>query len=235
MDNEEEFLRASDPDPNHNSVGVSAAESSLLADTEADMRVPCYCEENVWRLVRRKLRHRVQGGSSSCWVVFVSNPVKNVPMFHQRAASSPHDPCCWDYHVILLTDTDQRCGQASVQESRWVWDVDSTLQYPCPLNEYLAQTFPYDWPHPHGPLFRLIEAFVYLNTFASDRSHMYDGRVWSSPPPPYDIIQTESDTNTLPYLLDFAARRRDETYRRLLQSGALGTILTLSQLREHHM
>jgi hypothetical protein len=238
----ETLSRSSDPNPNHNSTGESADESSLLAGTDADLRVPCYCEENVWRLASRRLRHRgglVGDGSSPYWVVFVSNHVKNVPMFHQRAASSPHEACCWDYHVVLLSGVrdgpDDRGVAGSGQEARWVWDVDSTLPYPCPLDEYLAQTFPYEWPYPHGPQFRLIEASVYLSTFASNRSHMYNGRTWSSPPPPYDIIQTEADANTLPYLVDFATRRRDETYRRLLHVGALGTILTLPQLQDFHM
>jgi N-terminal glutamine amidase len=114
-----------------------------------------------------------------------------------------------------------------------VWDMDSTLSYPCRLSAYLDQTFPYDWPEPHGPQFRLVPADVYRNTFASNRSHMYSHRKWSAAPPPYDVIQTDSDTHTLPYLLDFASRLRDETHRRLAECGALGNIFSLQQLREY--
>jgi protein N-terminal glutamine amidohydrolase len=223
---------SSDPDPNHNSSGVSAADSVRFVDEESDLRVPCYCEENVWRLVHRKLLQMNLGdgdcdGSSSVdyWVVFVSNPVKNVAMFHQRAASSPTAACCWDYHVILFS----RDADGSVL----VWDMDSTLNYPCPLSAYLDETFPYEWPAPHGPQFRIVPAAIYRNTFASNRSHMYNQHKWSAPPPPYDIIQTDSDTHTLPYLLDFSARLRDATYRRLSERGALGRIFSLQQVREH--
>jgi protein N-terminal glutamine amidohydrolase len=230
---------SSDPDPNHNSLGVSAAESARHVEEETDLRVPCYCKENVWRLVHRKLQHMNlddgtntsdESGPSSVdyWAVFVSNPVKNVPMFHQRAASSPSAACCWDYHVILFArDLDG--------SSVLVWDMDSTLAYPSPLRTYLDRTFPYDWPDPHGPQFRLVPAPVFRNTFASNRSHMYNvnQRKWSAPPPPYDVIQTDADTHTLPYLLDFAERHRNETHRRLSECGALGRIFSLRQVREH--
>ena len=264
---EEEPLSSSsspdnDPDPNCNARGVSAVESVWLVDTEPELRTAYYCEENVWRLVCRKLL--VQPGAaalpdldnnnnnnndssnndscSSFWVVFVSNPVKNVPMFQQRAAQSADTACCWDYHVILVGRDSTNNGGGSPQ----VWDMDSRLPYPCPLPHYLAHTFPYEWPDPHGPQFRILPATTYLQTFASNRSHMFNRtqRRWTAPPPQYEIIQTDHDTHTLDLLLDFAAppsssssrassSTADERRDRLLQQGALGRILRLKELKVH--
>ena len=34
----------------------TAAETALSCASDRDLRVPCYCEENVWRLAHRRLR-----------------------------------------------------------------------------------------------------------------------------------------------------------------------------------
>ncbi|PIL30513.1 hypothetical protein GSI_07213 [Ganoderma sinense ZZ0214-1] len=71
-------------------------------------------------------------------------------------------------------------GHAGPLNSGWVYDFDTTLDVPCPWRDYLARTFPYasdgalraridDRFH---SLFRVIPANVYVDNFASDRSHM---------------------------------------------------------------
>ena len=115
---------------------ASPEQSALEAPTDQDLRVPYYCEENVWRLTVRK---RTQQPTNRFWAVFISNTIKNVPMFQQKAAVHGDVSCCWDYHVILLC---QSPGDAQVV----VYDIDSLLPYPCPLDLYLAHSFPYDQP-----------------------------------------------------------------------------------------
>ena len=158
---------------------LSAEQSALEAPTDQELRVPYYCEENVYRL---GLRKRTQQPGDSYYAVFISNTIKNVPMFQQKAAASGEVSVCWDYHVVLLRQRDGE-GQACV------YDMDSLLPYPCPLDTFLAHSFPYDWPYPFGPMFRVVPLELFLNNFGSDRSHMRDkkGR-WNAPPPLYAPI-----------------------------------------------
>jgi hypothetical protein len=100
----------------------SAAQSALAAPSVIALRVPCYCEENVWRLTFRKLyqqqqqqqqqqQNQLQQIASSNYtivqyhVIFISNPKACVPMFQQLASSQRHQPIFWDYHVILVSTT----------------------------------------------------------------------------------------------------------------------------------
>jgi N-terminal glutamine amidase len=95
-------------------------------EDDTDLRCPCYCEENVWRLLerRRQLHQRCNSCSASSssassvlsssnrtrrpeqhyYVVFISNENQTVAMLHQKAASSTSEEglIVWDYHVILL-------------------------------------------------------------------------------------------------------------------------------------
>uniref|UniRef100_A0A1I7W7K2 Protein N-terminal glutamine amidohydrolase n=1 Tax=Heterorhabditis bacteriophora TaxID=37862 RepID=A0A1I7W7K2_HETBA len=73
----------------------------------------------------------------------------------------------WDYHVVLLEKG---------EEGTKVWDLDSTLPFPCPFNQYWQSTFqPIGWN--------------IAEEFKSDRSHMKkpDGS-WIAPPPVWDLI-----------------------------------------------
>lgn len=108
-----------------------SASSTALVGTDQSLRVPCFCEENVWRLAYRKIRDE----SQEFYVTFVTNPEKCVPMFHQLASDDPMKPCYWDYHVILL-------GVSKKSGKTQVFDIDSHLIYPCDLKDYLLQVFP---------------------------------------------------------------------------------------------
>ena len=139
---------------------ISAALSALDAPSDQSLRVPCYCEENVWRLVYRKLHssqhhQKVDGPSPQYYVVFITNPSKCVPMFHQMAASHASRPCYWDYHVILISySKEQDEDEILVQ----VYDMDSHLPFPCSLEEYLTRVFPNQipWPPEYLPYFRYV-------------------------------------------------------------------------------
>lgn len=198
----------------------SAAKSALAAATDTALRAPCYCEENVWRLAFRKLHQQIHSPAPTtfttttrlsycCYhVVFVSNPKACVPMFHQRASSSRDSAVYWDYHVLLISSTvsssNNRTDDTSSSSSSWVWDMDSHLPCPCPLNDYLETAFAFGngrliqnqnqtktttWPSYFAPYFRVVDAETFLRHFSSDRSHMKrrDGS-WSAPPPIYDCI-----------------------------------------------
>jgi hypothetical protein len=175
----------------------TAAETALQVNDGHDLRVACYCEENVWRLAYRKTH---QEPENRYFVAFISNPMKYVPMFEQVASDNVDSPCCWDYHVILLSFT-------LPEKKVIVWDVDSRLPCPCPLSGYLEQSFPYDDSEPFAPLFRLIHASSFLKNFSSDRMHMYDAetQTWSAPPPSYDCIL--SGPSNLNAHLDFTTQR----------------------------
>ena len=129
-----------------------AAETALAAPFDQCLRVPCYCEENVWRLAFRKLHSQTLDCDSSpvYYVVFVTNPKKCAPMFQQLAAKNPSKPCYWDYHVILISYSEED------NRSAHVFDMDSHLPYPCSLELYLARVFPgeAEWPLEYLPYFR---------------------------------------------------------------------------------
>jgi protein N-terminal glutamine amidohydrolase len=156
-------------------VQGSATATALEAPSDQSLRVPCYCEENVWRLACRKLYECNKGGSQNVddknclshqyHVVFVSNPRKCVPMFHQLAAKDPKDPCFWDYHVILLcTTTTLNATPVSKRApsehdevtTTVVFDMDSYLPYPCPLKDYVKESFSREkkFPKEYNPRFR---------------------------------------------------------------------------------
>jgi hypothetical protein len=131
--------------------------------------VPFYCEENVYHLASAPLLT-----ARSREVVFISNARRACAVWHQRAARRPTWPILWDYHVVLL------CARP------WeVWDLDSTLGFPCPAVHYLERSFRREAGEDLAPRFRVVDADLYLERFASDRSHMRarDGSYAKDPPP----------------------------------------------------
>ena len=233
---------------------TTAEETALAAPSDHDLRVPYYCEENVWRLTYRKKHTGDCQEAERLWVVFISNTLKSVPMFHQRASPDPNQSVCWDYHVISLAQQggvggirgDPNNNSNSTPGNVWVYDMDSSLPYPCSLYDYLRFSFPYDWPPPLGPLFRVVDADLYLQYFSSDRMHMYNQKLqnWKAPPPTYASIQAggcHSHSNLDQYL-NFVDRPvftelvpMDDTGTGAASSTAsraFGTIWSLSQFRE---
>jgi hypothetical protein len=128
---------------------------------------PYFCEENVWHLAGDPTL------PSPRFAVFVSGP-QGVAMWGQRAAAG-RDPLVWDYHVFVIADA---AGAPQV------WDLDTVLGMPLPLEHYLARSFR---PAPAGvtPRFRVVDADTYRAVFSSDRAHMRapDGRELQPFPP----------------------------------------------------
>lgn len=140
----------------------SATKTALEVCREIDLRHPCYCEENVWRLAYRRLRASSEG-TTEYRVVFISNELKCCPFFFQKAAKSQLEPCYWDYHVILVSSTTNSTiteeifsGKEKCQHqvlnfddavgnvhgaTHEVLDMDSWLPFPCPLTRYVRDTF----------------------------------------------------------------------------------------------
>lgn len=204
-----------------------AETTALEAPSDQDLRVPCYCEENVWRLAYRKLKQEAAEQSTapqqpnSYHVLFVSNPRKCVPFFHQRAVGDPNKACFWDYHVILLC-TDPHGTTV-------VLDIDSRLAYGCRIEDYLDETFPPHLPNDFQPMFRVIEARLFLKHFSSDRMHMFNPKTqqWNAPPPTYSCIQATGDaeSNLMKYV-DMIHHTNDDK---------LGVVLTFEQLRQRFL
>ena len=113
---------------------------------------PFFCEENVWHLCSD--RDTIESPVEERQVVFVSNARRQVAMRRQRAGRG--GPVLWDYHAVLLA-----AGK--------IWDYDTELGFGIPSARWLAESFFAGSP---GPRFRVIEAPIYVESFASDRSHM---------------------------------------------------------------
>ncbi|KAL7438865.1 hypothetical protein ACHAXH_004976 [Discostella pseudostelligera] len=104
---------------------LSAETTALQSASDHDLRVPCYCEENAWRVVYRHLNlvgsstsatatagettnvHVVDCSTYEYHVVFISNKARCCPFYHQRAKPAQFGDECvfWDYHVIVIRTT----------------------------------------------------------------------------------------------------------------------------------
>ncbi len=173
---------------------------------------PFWCEENVWQLcglaqpyVIGRERH----------VLVVSNHLRRVAMWAQRAAAHPWQPVGWDYHVALLVrEPEHRTWQ--------IWDLDSTLGVPALATTWLDCSFPELTPAAAAlaPIFRVVAASDYREHFSSDRSHMLDDQGhYQQPPPSWPaIVPAEGGPTSLARFIDM-----DDRW--------LGEVLDLAALR----
>ena len=145
----------------------------------------CYCEENVYKMIevwedRPKDLH----------AVFITNERKMCPIWEQRSSKEPGEPVVWDYHVIAATSTH-------------VYDLDTTLPFPCDIDTYLQRSFRPDTLNPvFQQLLRPIPATEFLRVFSSDRRHMFKDGKWLSEPPSYPPIFNPSLGHNLSQLID---------------------------------
>lgn len=224
-----------------NSAGFTARSCS----SETKLRVPSYCEENVWRLCYRRLygslgkqdkQDDIGNDNESYHVAFISNEQRCCPMLNQRASKSPEIPCLWDYHVILIQST-KGFGKHNSQNDVKVLDVDTHLPYSCSLEEYLDGSFG-DFhftnetdSNKYAPMFRVVRAELYLQHFYSDRMHMRseDGGYLATPPK-YDCITTPNmkvdKKGNLSNLDDYI-----DMQKMCKSSAPTGKVLTLRELR----
>jgi hypothetical protein len=154
---------------------------------------PFYCEENVWHLASaRGLARR------RCRVAILSNQQDGVAMWGQRAAAEEGQPIVWDYHVVLLADSDDG----------WeVLDLDCRRGWPLTVEAWLQASFPFgdEVPPKFLPAVRLMEAGAYRETLSSDRSHMRDDDgEWIKEPPEWPPILDRERGMNLPELIDMS-------------------------------
>ena len=119
-----------------------------------------FCEENIWQLVN-SITPELLGNFT---VLFLTNESKSIALMNQKAAKG-QTHIIWDYHVILH-DLKQEV----------IFDYDSTLCMPSPLEEYFEKTFGRqdDYLSNFRTAILAISATQYLEEFSSDRKHMID-------------------------------------------------------------
>ncbi|EFN57465.1 hypothetical protein CHLNCDRAFT_13094, partial [Chlorella variabilis] len=135
----------------------------------------CWCEENVWWLAQQLV---AQLPAWRLAIIFISNSHKMVPVWYQRAGLGK--VVCWDYHVLLVAQ--QEGGEALV------FDLDTTLPFPCSLADYRRHALlgAANLPQHYRRFYRVVPGALFVRHFASDRSHMRDeAGAWLHTPPPY--------------------------------------------------
>ncbi|KAF7992927.1 hypothetical protein HCN44_005708 [Aphidius gifuensis] len=170
----------------------------------------CYCEENVWKLCQ-DVATKNQSELPFCYVTFISNDNRSVPLLRQRDGKDENKVIFWDYHVIFIYAPDERAV---------VYDLDSDLPFPTYFWKYANETFRTDevlHPKLHGR-FRVIPALTYLQNFSSDRGHMkrQDGS-WIKTPPNYPPISTSTCKDNL------------DSFINMEPGTGFGTVLSLKQ------
>eukprot|EP01083_Nonionella_stella_P227263 806486_1 len=222
----------------------SAGKTAISCQTESQLRVKCYCEENVWRLAFRRIcglhdSVKNSGGKENVThhVVFISNTERCCPMLYQKASEYPLQPCYWDYHVILIESTNIVVKGKS-HRNICVLDMDSCLEYPTSLQVYLNRSFGElalcdgEKQQKLKPLFRVIPANSYLQHFSSDRTHMKkrDG-TWLAPPPTYECITSSSSQINSRISLSNLDEFIDMTENKSNERPYLGEVVNMEQLQ----
>ncbi|MDP3178305.1 MAG: hypothetical protein Q8M76_10410 [Spirochaetaceae bacterium] len=149
-----------------------------MSPTSAPEYTPYYCEENVWRLLARP-----EFAAERAFAVLVSNPSRRVAMLRQRAGKGDSAFVEWDYQVFAAVTA--AVAVAGGEGRAFIFDLDTLLGFPCPLDSYLAGSFPEGAPPILEPRFLVLRADRYVADLVSDRSHMRaaDGSYLAPPPP----------------------------------------------------
>ncbi|XP_008782034.2 protein N-terminal glutamine amidohydrolase [Phoenix dactylifera] len=174
----------------------SMATAPFHVDISIFTRTPFYCEENIYLLCKKLCTIGVADPTGDdLFVVFISNEEKKVPLWYQNASKRIDGLVLWDYHVICIQGKSQRNRESNAHPL--VWDLDSSLPFPYPLDQYFAEAIrPLLYLNSrHSRLFRVVHAPIFLRFFASDRRHMKDSQGnWISLPPKYGPIIAEDGT-----------------------------------------
>ncbi|KAJ3779410.1 N-terminal glutamine amidase-domain-containing protein [Lentinula raphanica] len=129
---------------------------------------PYWCEENVYLLVQSFSQNPLLSETWDVFVVFISNHNRTVALWNQKLSKEPYGAVVWDYHVVVVL----RPQVYTSNLRSWVYDFDTRLGLPVTWDSYFAQTFSTNVPDELQSSFRVVSANIYLNQFASDRSHM---------------------------------------------------------------
>ncbi|KAJ7343627.1 N-terminal glutamine amidase-domain-containing protein [Mycena albidolilacea] len=147
---------------------------------------PFYCEENIYLLCEAFIAQQEDAS-----VIIVSNELKTVALWNQKLSESV---VVWDYHVVLLV--------RSRDQQHWIYDFDTRLPFPCLMQDYLSHTFREDVRSSYQSVFRIVPGPIFVEHFASDRSHMLTDasdsnsgseassiQTYRSPPPSHSPIR----------------------------------------------
>ncbi|XP_057329340.1 protein N-terminal glutamine amidohydrolase isoform X1 [Microplitis mediator] len=171
----------------------------------------CYCEENVWKLCQDIATNHASE-LPHCYVVFISNNNRSVPLWRQREGKGDDKVIVWDYHAILIYAPDDRAV---------VYDLESALPFPTFFWKYANETFRSDevLRVEYHTRFRLVPATLFVQNFASNRHHMKreDG-TWIKTPPNYPPISTSTCQDNL------------DKFINMDPETGLGTVMNLKQL-----
>lgn len=182
-----------------------------IVDQSQCIYTPYYCEENVWQLCQLVEKNCPQL-LHHCFAVFISNDVKQVPLWCQKASKGF---VLWDYHVIMIIKQDD-------QQQSLVYDLDTTLTFPCSFQQYLNDGIrsESEFIEKFKRKFRVIGAKEFLATFASDRRHMLmpSGSDYQQPPPTYPPIKTSMSDHNL------------DTFISMDSSKGVGQVMDVSEL-----
>ncbi|KAE9400757.1 protein N-terminal glutamine amidohydrolase [Gymnopus androsaceus JB14] len=186
-----------------------------------------WCEENVYLLVQ-SFQHPSISELWDVFAVFISNHAKMVALWNQKLSKEPGLPVVWDYHVITVL----RSRQDSLRTESWVYDFDTTLGMPVTWDTYFAQTFSTNVPEAfQSAVFsEWIPANIYLDRFASDRSHMLDKAVsdlkYLQPPPLYPAIRGKLCKSAIIHnLMDFVSMLPTDGYGDVKDMQAISEFL----------
>lgn len=128
--------------------------ASTLPNCDNSVYTSCYCEENIYWLIKRFLSPSGGEQEWDVFSVFISNPtrtvtdmednayrilkfVTQVALWNQRMGLSRDAGIIWDYHVVLaLRERPQVRSQSSScyltnERGAWIYDLDTYLPVPC--------------------------------------------------------------------------------------------------------
>ncbi|KAJ7219824.1 hypothetical protein O6H91_Y468400 [Diphasiastrum complanatum] len=118
--------------------GAMSSSRAVISASPVDRGVfaytACYCEENVYHLCKSLVHLNLAApDASDLFVAFISNSVKQVPIWRQRSSAQENGLCMWDYHVV--------CIQKSLETDAgaFVWDLDTTLPFPVSFIQYIEE------------------------------------------------------------------------------------------------
>jgi len=199
---------------------------------------PCYQEENVYKLIELLLENELSPHLDEFYVVYISNHAKQTRLWCQKDASASKmssGEVLLDYHVVLLQSTHVAAApQPNSHEPRmgagptYVYDLDCLLAFPTRLVVYaqhaLRAKFMNNVDAHKKRMYRVVPAALYLQHFASDRSHLprHKDEGWVLPrnePLHSCIVTPDGRRNTLSHYLHMlpsplsSIRERDMTAR----------------------
>ncbi|CAG2103908.1 unnamed protein product [Medioppia subpectinata] len=196
----------------------------LPSDSTPEIAVNKF-EENVWKLCEY-IANNESNCLNDCFVVFISNEQKMIPLWRQKAGDERRDYLCvWDYHVFIgffyFCFKFSKYFHSTGSHRALVYDMDSTLEFSLDFSTYSGLTFRDETAirDEYHRRFRVIEAQIYLTTFASNRSHMRrPDDSWIKDPPLYPCIKTNECDHNLDGFISMDCHR-----------FAIGSVLDINQ------